>query len=315
MAKKSRSDRSRSDVSRRRFIKGVLGGAVVLPGLAALPPTVLAQTASSVVGTDSGGGSASTSGGSSEVGLVTTGDTFIRLEAPNTNEGGNPRLRVGVRPITRGLVSFDPAEIEAQRRRPDFSAATVHLVLTIASNHNDWGQTDDRTVDAHPLREDFVEGNGRQSGMPGSQQVRATGLGATWNSPDDPNVNDNRRPRSRARRWNGGGFGRATAPGVVHLNHMLGPVEWDVTADVRAGATAWLLRVTDESRADLDGPPPRDPGFDRGFGGTVEYFTRESATADVSFAPMLVFTFPAASSGGSSSSAPAASGTSASGTA
>ena len=193
----------------------------------------------------SGPGISTSSGPSGPRTYYPIGDTFIRSEAPNTNEGGSPIIRVGVGPIARGLVLFD--------RNAVLSAfgptATVTLALRIAANHNNWGQQDNRTVDVYPLLEDFVEGNGRQSGLPGSLAVRGTGHGATWASPDDPNVFDNVL-RHASRRWHGGNrVGDRTAPGAVHINQIVEQdVTWDVTQDVLAGypVIGWLIRVTDE---------------------------------------------------------------------
>jgi hypothetical protein len=49
---------------------------------------------------------------------------------------------------------------------------------------------------------------------------------------------------------------------VLHANGLSGEVVWDVTLDVRAGVSAWLIKKTDE----------RQPG-------RVSYFSREGAEA------------------------------------
>jgi hypothetical protein len=250
-------------------------------------------------------GSSSSSGGGHGGTIYAIGDTFIRQDSPNTNEGWNPLVRVGVGPVTRGLVLFDRDEV-LNALPPD---GRVHLVLRIAGNHNNWGQSDDRTVDVYPLLESFVEGNGRQSGMPGFQAVRGTGHGATWNSPDDPDVQDDYLRRTW-RGWRGGyRVGRRTAAGVVHVNQVIEQhVKWDVTQDVLAAypVIGWVIRVTDEGgdpRDDWDrddrwpwgffgrgrGGRPR-PGEDEGQGGTVEYYSLQGAAAigKPNHAPKLV---------------------------
>ena len=146
------------------------------------------------------------------------------------------------------------------------------------------------------MLEDFVEGNGRQSGMPGSLAARGTGPGATWNSPDDPNVSDNS-ARGASRRWNGGDrVGRRSAAAVVHINQVEGvDVMWDVTRDVTTAGgflvAGWTLKVDREPDGDDEHHGERLPaGFDRGWGGTVEYYSREGALAagNASWAPRLV---------------------------
>lgn len=244
----------------------------------ALPPTIACSLIES---------SKSLSGSESETSkCVTThyaiADTFIRREAPNTNEGANPLIRVGVEPVSRGLVLFNRDQVY----RSYFPGASAQLVLHIANNHNNWGQFDNRTVSVFPLLESFAEGNGKQSGLPGSQAVRGTGAGATWNSPEDPNVFDNS-VRGAARQWRGGErVGDRTAPPVVHINQVEGvDVVWDVTADLASGLpiVGWLIAVD----AEMDGHDNDDEqegkrvpnGFDRNEGGTVEYYSNEGAAA------------------------------------
>ncbi len=184
-------------------------------------------------------------------------DTFIRRASANTNEGANPRLLVSARPACRGLVQFDRLTlVDLVTNR---GIARAQLMLTIATNHNTWGQSDRFGVTAYPLNKEFVEGNGMQAVLPGSVAQRGTGAGATWNSPADPNVFDGRLS-GHAPRWHGGSFDAATAPRVVHVNQMTGPVLFDVTADIQAGAYGWLLTIDPERDADDD---DADDDFDR----------------------------------------------------
>ncbi|MFP5378468.1 MAG: hypothetical protein ACLGHP_01670 [Vicinamibacteria bacterium] len=223
-------------------------------------------------GEDSGSGSGSHAVGGT---IYASGDTFLRFASKNTNEGANPFIRVGVEPVTRGVVKFDRDALMARYR----DGARVHLVLHIANNHNNWGQDDDRVVEAYPLFADFVEGNGRQSGMPGWAAARGAGAGATWMSPNDPDVADDL-PRGARPKWQGGGdaVGPATAAGAVHANHVEGvDVSWDVTEDVIAGASAWLLKVDERGRPHHGAGHGKgrrgDAGADAGTGGTVEYWS------------------------------------------
>ncbi len=225
--------------------------------------------------------------------LVASADAVLRADAQHTNEGANPWLRVGVRPVSRAVVQFDPEQVA---RLLAMNPARVSLVLTIACNHNEWGQTDRRTVDVHPIRTPFTEGNGRQTGLSGADQRRAMGGGCTWTHPTDSNTADDAPDRAAATAWNGAMQGPASAS-AVHTNRLTGDVVWDVTADVRAGIRAWMVKVTDEETPST--PERTVVGGDNGyFGGTVEYHARENATEDATRAPRLVFsaaTLPAPS--------------------
>jgi hypothetical protein len=222
--------------------------------------------------------------------LITTGDAYLRHDAQSTNEGANPRLRVGIRPLSRAVVQFDENEINDQVQS-GFTQAL--LVLTIASNHNTWGQTDDHAVSAYPLRETFVEGDGIQGLMPPDRVQRGSGPGATWHSPNDPEVAD-RKPGTKKRhnvvtnvvKWNGGKYGPATADPVVHVNQMDGTVTFDVTADVIDGTTGWLLKIDDERDPDRPLPLGNEP-----FVGVVEYHSVQGAqeAGDMDLAPRLRF--------------------------
>jgi hypothetical protein len=55
---------------------------------------------------------------------------------------------------------------------------------------------------------------------------------------------------------------------VLHFNGLSGEVSWEVTDDVLAGASAWLIKKTSESQP-----------------GRVSYFPREGADPDL--APRL----------------------------
>lgn len=224
-----------------------------------------------------------------EIVVQASADTVLRLEAPHTNEGANPRLRVSVDPVARVVVQFDPSAIEAALP----GAVSIHLALDIANNCNNWGQGDDRTVSVLPLFERFTEGNGMQTGLPGAAALRGTGPGATWYTSEDLDVS-NGTAESMREPWDGGSR-RIGTPEVqaLHVNEMIGTVEWDVTTPVRNGISAFLVKVTDE---DGPGVPPA-LGEDPGFGGTVEYWSIQAGPAPDGSdrAPRLVFFGPASS--------------------
>ncbi|MGH6691927.1 MAG: choice-of-anchor Q domain-containing protein [Gammaproteobacteria bacterium] len=196
--------------------------------------------------------------------LTAAKDSFLRRGAPNLNEGLNPGLRLQAAGDNRVVVGFEPDAIGS-------NVTSATLVLTIAEIANNWGRRNDRTVDAHPLAVDFAEGNGKIAGLPGSQSTRGNGAGVTWNCAVDANI-ANLRPDC-ASRWNGGTFGAATAASVLHSNDQTGAVSWDVTEDVQAGVSAWLIKKTSERQA-----------------GRVTYFSREGAAAagDADLGPRLI---------------------------
>ena len=195
-------------------------------------------------------------------------DSFLRGGNKNRNEGANPRLRIQATGNNRAVVDFDLTGIDHS------SVAQATLTLTIAENANNWGPNDDRTVDAHPLLMDFAEGNGQNAGVPASVSTRGTGQGLTWNCATDDDIS-NQQPDCNPE-WDGGSFGSATAPSVIHANGLLGPVEWDVTSDVLAGATGWIIKKTNEGQT-----------------GKVFYYSREGATelSDPTLAPQLFLEF------------------------
>jgi hypothetical protein len=290
-------------VSRRGFINRVVAGTFVAPvvssaaiatvfgsrGLEASPQYPVSTGAYSGSGSYS---SYSSSGGGS-VDVIASADSFLRKESENTNEGANLRLRVGVSPISRAVVQFDPSTVANNF----IGARQVQLILTIAANHDTWGQIEPRSVVAHPLKVTFVEGNGLQALMPASLAQRGTGSGVTWRSPDDPDV-ANRRPdpRHHAAMWNGGKFGPATAAPVPHENLQTGTVVFDVTADLANPATSgWLLKIdrerTDEDHDDDD--DNRRPAGSEANYGVVEYHSVQGAQSlgDMTLAPILRFTY------------------------
>jgi hypothetical protein len=178
--------------------------------------------------------------------LPVIADSFIRHGAPNENEGANPRLRIREAGHNRVLVAFDLGHT------PREHVGRATLVLTIAENGDNWGHAHNRSIDAHPLLTGFVEGNGNDD--------RGSGAGVTWFCAVDAQIGNHRPDCSPM--WRGGRFGPATAAPVVHFNGLRGDVRWDVTADVLAGTTGWVLKKRHE-----------------GVSGKVGYYSREGAAA------------------------------------
>jgi hypothetical protein len=172
--------------------------------------------------------------------LLSHHDSFLRAGAPNTNEGANPRLHIQGAGNNRVLVAFDLTGVDLTR------VTRATLILTIVENGGNWGAQGIRTVAAHPLLLDFPEGNGKTAGVPSSDATRGTGLGVTWACATDTEIANQRADCDP--RWTGGTFGPATALPVVHVNGQLGEVQWDVTADVIAGVTGWVVKKTNEEQ-------------------------------------------------------------------
>lgn len=99
--------------------------------------------------------------------------------------------------------------------------------------------------------------------------------GVTWNCATDENIrNFFKRDCPNSERWNGGAFAQATAEGVPHPQGTTGEVEWNVTADVLAGAVhGWLIKQENEKKF-----------------GQVKYWSKEGAQArgDPTLGPRLI---------------------------
>jgi len=289
--RKTNPDSNSTDLSRRSFIERVAGAGVTAPALMTLTGSWLmadqvsvgAQQSESSQSQYSNSSQQSYSESSSGVPSIvpSTADSTLRHDSPNTNEGANPLIRVGVRPLRRGLVQFEPAIVDEMRAEA-MNYGTVYLTLHIAANGNNWNQDDEHYVDVHPLPMDFWvnEGNGRSTGLPASEIYLGDGAGVTWNFANDINTSDSKKTKAKKvqqQNWDGGSvlMGAATAPGVLHENGLTGQVSWDVTTDVLNGVNAWIIKVRDEEEP-AQTPQRRRMGFDP-FRGSVDYYSKEGA--------------------------------------
>jgi Putative metal-binding motif len=189
-------------------------------------------------------------------------DSFLRYRRHNINEGANEILVVRPSVANRPVVGFDLTSVNAA------GVTSARLVLNVKRNRKHWGRSG-QTVDVHPLLADFDEGNGKTFMVfPG--QRRGTGAGVTWECASDANIANTRTDCDP--QWNGGTVGPAT-DSFLHLNTTTGEVSFDVTADVKAGRSSWLLKKTDENQP-----------------GRVDYYSREGAAAagNAALAPRLV---------------------------
>jgi hypothetical protein len=193
---------------------------------------------------------------------VPIGDSFVRRNHPDRNEGANPRLRINHSGRNRTVVEFAEIPAVANLRR-------ATLVLTIAENSNNWGR-DGGTVEAFQALS-FPEGNGKAAGVPGSERTRGLGEGITWNCNVDLAIENDRPDCGEPSEVLG-----PLADPVLHFNGLRGEVAWDVTVDVMRHTRAWIIRKAEESRS-----------------GEVWYYSREGArdAGNPDLAPRLVLEF------------------------
>lgn len=312
--RKSTPDSNHANLSRRSFIERVAGAGVTAPALMTLTGSwLMADEAFAQKNKASNGHKGSSAGsessysssaessysGSSTSGppaiLHATADSTLRHDSPNTNEGANPFLRVGVRPLRRAIVQFEESIVD--QMRAEAMTGTVYLTLHIASNSNNWSQDDQSYVDVHPLPPNFWvnEGNGASTGLPLSQVYKGDGAGVTWNLANDTNTTDakgtakgGKVKKAPQQNWAGGSLlmGDPTSPGVLHENGLTGQVSWNVTEDLLRGANAWIVKVRDEDEPSQTGER-RQAGYDP-FRGSVDYYSKEGADlAACQFPPQL----------------------------
>jgi hypothetical protein len=197
--------------------------------------------------------------------LTASKDSFLTQGSPNTNEGGNPILRLQASGNNRAVLGFDLSGIPLE----GLQQAT--LVLTISDISNNWGTTG-RPVRVHRLLQTFAEGNGWNVGG----NAQGSGAGVTWKCATDDDISNSATNCGAV--WDGGSFAVSTAASVIHTNGMTGEVSFDVTQDVAAlgtGALEAVFLVKKENE---------------GQSGEVEYFSREAAAAagNMSLAPKLI---------------------------
>jgi hypothetical protein len=183
----------------------------------------------------------------------------------------------GLGDVERSLVGFDHAAIDSFLAQRPLTAATLELTLKFPIREG-------VLVDVHPLLQDFTEGHWHgappvgtavaQSDAPAAAGIqlqsaaRLTPLrrgrrlprivppptvpGVTWECASDPNPN-NGTSDDCTLFWDdpGGNYGPATAP-LVSVQGLSGTViRWDVTADVMADVSRWLVRLHDETSDDV----------------------------------------------------------------
>ncbi|MEK6968500.1 MAG: Ig-like domain-containing protein, partial [Nanoarchaeota archaeon] len=193
--------------------------------------------------------------------LSASADSFIRTGAKNFNEGGNQKLYLQKSGGSYVFINFD---INNSVRA---SITKAYLVLTITDSGKNWGAGE--LVTAQRVNQSWVEGNGWITGK--NPSLRGIGSGITWSCAIDTDISNNKADCKPT--WDGGVVALPSAPGVLHTNSIKGEVKWDVTQDIRDGASyGWMIKIKNESA-----------------NGDVIYYSREGALAagNLSKAPRL----------------------------
>ena len=178
-----------------------------------------------------------------ELTLTAEKDSFLRRGNPDRNEGANPGLRLQAAGDNRVVVGFDPDAIDGFGRRDHRDPGPDHR-----RERRQLGPEQRPHGRCPPARGRLRRGQRperRRAGLPVDPRQRpGRHLELRGRTPRSPTSRPTAIPR-----WNGGTFGPATAAPVLHFNGLTGEVSWDVTDDVLAGASAWLIKKTSERQA------------------------------------------------------------------
>ncbi len=183
--------------------------------------------------------------------LPAVADTTIRQQQANQNRAIDEQTHLGWAQGSRALVRFDPAVIAATVGTGTLVSA--HLELDVVATGESWPAAS-QNVEAHRVTAAWTE------------------TGATWSCGIDAKPGDNH--ADCAPLWNGGSFLASPTATVPHTKTTLGPVRFDVTADVAAFLAGtpnqgWLLKKANEALS-----------------GRIDYAAKESPTPEK--APRLV---------------------------
>ena len=203
-----------------------------------------------------------------QLSLTAADDAHIAEAAPAENHGDEDLLLVDGGDAVRALVGFDPDAIDSFVASHQLTSAT--LALTVAATDGTADEAD--LLEAAPLLSGFVEGGsgaGSSSastgaaapatsaalrrdpapavGFPGGAgRPQALLPGVTWSCATDANT-ANGQSGDCLDDWDtdGGDVGPSTAP-LVSIGDVGDVLSWDVTDDVLAGVSSWLIKKRDE---------------------------------------------------------------------
>ena len=190
-------------------------------------------------------------------------DSMLLVSDRNTNEGANGELWIQEAGPRRIVLRFALAVCANETTRFCTSSADctsgaacnpidttgllgAKLTMTIKSNDVNWPSTG-APVSAYRLGDDFLEGNGKTFNIPADQtETRGSGSGVTYNCGTDTNILNT--AANCSPQWNAGetSIGSPSTP-VSFTTTTTGDVQWDVTADLTAGANRWIVKKQTES--------------------------------------------------------------------
>jgi cysteine-rich repeat protein len=169
--------------------------------------------------------------------LLASKDSFLRRADKNANEGQNVILALGPKSKRRVVVGFDLANVRAAL------VTSAHLFFPIQANKKGWGLSG-TPVNAYALLEDFTEGDGHQLLDPTPSRGTLSGVTSlcATDTAIDNDVPDCVTP------WNGGLIAASPTSTLVVKNTTTDELEFDVTADVKAGGDEWLVKIAPGNR-------------------------------------------------------------------
>lgn len=189
-------------------------------------------------------------------------DAVLMSSAPAADGADAHDLLVSGGDPSRSVIAFDDDAVESFVAGGAFTSATLEVTLRHVEG--------EPAVDAHPLLRDFADedledgaGTGAPSPagrIPVQRTSRVLGrrlpvipndahAGTTWVCAVEIDPGDDRHECHV--RWDtpGGDYGPATAPPALVSGTPGTVVRWDVTTDVMAGVSRWLLRHRDEEHS------------------------------------------------------------------
>ncbi len=152
--------------------------------------------------------------------LPTSSDTTLLRNKPNRNTGEDLRLVVGSRGANEFVVHFADEHLER------FLAGGVIRSAILRFSMADRGAP--RRLEIIPIVSNFVEGKD------------SMGTGATWNCAEDADVSDT--AEDCLQQWPASRFARGMTRKPDQQDLVARLIDFDVTADVKAGVSAWLIR-------------------------------------------------------------------------
>ena len=183
----------------------------------------------------------------------------------DTNECANDYL--GLDRDRRPVVAFDLSGIDVS------SITRARLVFTPDPSYEtvQWGEG--WPIDVHRLDVDVVERNSYVAYKSRTEEDPGTGSGITWKCRVDTRIEHPASGCDRPDRWKGGDIQSTPTDNFLQRTGAYDNLEFDVTADVIAGATNWLLMKHGDN-----------PGVNERF---LRLYSREGAPNEAS-APRLI---------------------------